>query len=945
MYSIDPTRRRRAASAFVVAAGLGLILAGTSPSAALAAEDALANAPASAEVVVEDVLAEDGTDDAIVSDPQGSVAEALVEDAPVAAEDSSTSVVVDETTREDGATVPAEQTPADGADEEPADEEQPAPEEQPAVDPSTDEEQPADEPTATEDVATAGDQTADDQTAREGAAANDAAAEGASEQVVISKGWHQSETGGYYFVDELGARARANSWIVDDSYLDYGLQRYWIDSNGELAGEGLYQTGDNTWTYVRPERYVVRGKYQLSGLTYLANNDGLLEKTGWIVTNAYDNGVAQRYWIDEDKHAAVEGYSSDGWDHYTTSSGYVQRGVYNEGGVKRWADNDGRLATSRWLVTTDFGQGLQRYWMQDDGSAATGRYISAGEAGFAAYATSDGYVARGRVVEGAKMHIADNDGKLIGSGIKGSAWLVTSDYSDSIQRYWVTGFDGVDGGYVTLGYSPDGYAHYTTDKGYVARGAVTVGSKIYLADNNGKLANAGNAKDSWVVSNEYGHGLQRYYVAGHNGTDGGYATEGFSTAGGWAHYTTGNGYVVRGAVTDGDVKRYANNEGVISYSCWVVTSAFGDGLQRYWFDSKGAMAADRLVTPSEGAGYYAYATSSGYVVRGSWDTGRGLVYLADNNGKLAEAAGDGWLVTSAYAGSIQRYYIDPTSHAARSGFFTVGSSSYFGQANVGYVLRGKLSWGSNVLLANNDGIMAATSGWLTTSAYDGSEQRYYLVDVTGAGKFFGAKTGLFSVSGNSYYAFADKGYILRGGVYVVSSYYAAPAGDDYNYWHDDTIVVARDNGVLYSRSEVGQMIVASARTQLGYNYSYVNSGYFPYDSFNCSGLSWWAYNDALGINLSHNQGYWSYYAQQDNRENSQSYGVMKRDGWTTNVDYLVPGDLVFFSPAGSRYSTGHVGIYVGDGMMIDAYPGIGVTRRSVYQSGFVGGGSPITVLC
>lgn len=59
---------------------------------------------------------------------------------------------------------------------------------------------------------------------------------------------------------------------------------------------------------------------------------------------------------------------------------------------------------------------------------------------------------------------------------------------------------------------------------------------------------------------------------------------------------------------------------------------------------------------------------------------------------------------------------------------------------------------------------------------------------------------------------------------------------------------------------------------------------------------------------------------------------------TKDVSKLKYGDLVFFS-YGSR-AVGHVGIYIGNGMMIDSIPGAGVGYRSLsYIGNFMGGGS------
>lgn len=58
---------------------------------------------------------------------------------------------------------------------------------------------------------------------------------------------------------------------------------------------------------------------------------------------------------------------------------------------------------------------------------------------------------------------------------------------------------------------------------------------------------------------------------------------------------------------------------------------------------------------------------------------------------------------------------------------------------------------------------------------------------------------------------------------------------------------------------------------------------------------------------------------------------------TTNRSNLNYGDLVFFSTSG-RWC-GHVGIYIGGGMMIDSIPNGGVAIRSLdYIGNFIGGG-------
>lgn len=193
---------------------------------------------------------------------------------------------------------------------------------------------------------------------------------------------------------------------------------------------------------------------------------------------------------------------------------------------------------------------------------------------------------------------------------------------------------------------------------------------------------------------------------------------------------------------------------------WLVTSAWG-GLERYWLASDGNIAKGRFVETNEGSGYAAYAKSNGAVVRGAYNLGNGYVILADNNGKLASTSDgkDGWLVTKAYAGGMQRYYYVAAKRAMRVGFFTIEKAQYFGVENQGYVLRGKTPYKNNALLADNDGKLAMGAGWLVTSKYDGGMQRYWLVKVSG--DYSGAKTGLFTVGKSQYYGMPQQGYVAR----------------------------------------------------------------------------------------------------------------------------------------------------------------------------------------
>ncbi len=119
-------------------------------------------------------------------------------------------------------------------------------------------------------------------------------------------------------------------------------------------------------------------------------------------------------------------------------------------------------------------------------------------------------------------------------------------------------------------------------------------------------------------------------------------------------------------------------------------------------------------------------------------------------------------------------------------------------------------------------------------------------------------------------------------------------------------------------------MVARAYSVIGsaYRYTgYVWTGDVSTSAFTCSGLI----DYALGL-PSNSSWPESLFAK------VKAAGNMKY-----SVSELNYGDLVFFYYAGR--SPGHVGIYIGDGLMIDSCPGTGVQIRSAATSTFIGGGS------
>lgn len=111
-----------------------------------------------------------------------------------------------------------------------------------------------------------------------------------------------------------------------------------------------------------------------------------------------------------------------------------------------------------------------------------------------------------------------------------------------------------------------------------------------------------------------------------------------------------------------------------------------------------------------------------------------------------------------------------------------------------------------------------------------------------------------------------------------------------------------------------QAAVDTAIAQIGKPYQWGGSG--P-SSFDCSGLTMYSWSHA-GVSLPHNSG----------AQYSATVRVDRGD--------LAPGDLLFF---GSPIH--HVGIYIGNGQMVEApYSGQTVRAASIGRSDYVGAGRP-----
>jgi cell wall-associated NlpC family hydrolase len=146
-------------------------------------------------------------------------------------------------------------------------------------------------------------------------------------------------------------------------------------------------------------------------------------------------------------------------------------------------------------------------------------------------------------------------------------------------------------------------------------------------------------------------------------------------------------------------------------------------------------------------------------------------------------------------------------------------------------------------------------------------------------------------------------------------------------------VVTPGTGHSISSASQRATAVAFAQSQIGIWYRWAgagevgptvtSSGTQNVVGYDCSGLTMRAYQ-AAGISLGHYT------------------GLQWDEGMHVSRDQLVPGDLVFFATDTSDPSTiHHVGIYIGNGQMIDApQTGEQIGIHNAFRSDYIGAVQP-----
>jgi lysozyme len=185
----------------------------------------------------------------------------------------------------------------------------------------------------------------------------------------------------------------------------------------------------------------------------------------------------------------------------------------------------------------------------------------------------------------------------------------------------------------------------------------------------------------------------------------------------------------------------------------------------YWIGANGNLKQSGIYhAKQDSKAFWVYALASGQLVTGKTEI-NGKFYLATSKGHLYE----GFVTSSKFDGKKKTYYINPKTHAAQTGFFSVKGARYYGDPDEGWLATGTYRFSKGkYLLASSKGILCSKAGWLTSSSYssNNSSKRYYLVALKKQSGVYVTKTGFFKASykGKKYrfYGIPTKGYLARG---------------------------------------------------------------------------------------------------------------------------------------------------------------------------------------
>ncbi len=551
--------------------------------------------------------------------------------------------------------------------------------------------------------------------------------------VNTTAGWDMTNRGWVYIengVLKTGWQLLGGTWYYLDPYMYTNTHitengnTYYFRSDGtyiNVTVNGLYKVSSYS-TYYFENGSPLSGWKQIGGKWYYFNYTMFTDGVYTIGDSQYyfdQDGVMQTGWIAR---------SGNGW-RYADASGNLYTGIQTIDGTRYAFDEEGNLLNDAGVEEID---GVE-YVVNDsgvvvaDGTQADGWYQDPANGNY--YYLEDGEFCRGwsQKLIGSQRYGFDTDGVMRTNEIYNGCY------------YQANGAVYTDGWFMR-----DGKWYYAFDYGQLASGVEKIDGKYYyfyayqmqlgtfvyddlivFTDGSGAVAYTQKFTEGWNLVSEFGHGVY-YYVQ-----DGNLYT-------GWVgdcYVDEWEGMICGRAYTIDDVRYYFQDNGAIARSTWIQDD---DGDWRYakangelcedewlligstWYYFNGVWMAEDGTYEIDGK-YHAFAKGGAWLgevadpyegvnLSEGWHTIDGKWYYIQNGNPVYDTIrkidgvwygfnDEAYMVTNGFNG--RGYYMNAsgvmveytgwqiiqgrwvyftTEHQAVSGWFTVGGTRYFADA-------------------------------------------------------------------------------------------------------------------------------------------------------------------------------------------------------------------------------------------------------------------------
>ena len=771
---------------------------------------------------------------------------------------------------------------------------------------------------------------------------------------IMQYGYQNINNVKYYFDDNTGIAVSGLQYYADGDkyyYMDtnsaagvktgaqtYGNVLYLLSNNG-IPMTGFFSATSNPLgfrAYFDPDT----GEQQLGLITYTTST-GTPVTYYFVKDDCLINTSAVVQKLEEAKSSGDGWYTIEGLTYYVENGAFLTGVNTINGKVYYFSELSGAMLTGLRRIGKDFYYFDETYgymltgvtWIGEDcfyfdqntGAKCCGVINTDG--GDLCFLEGDGYVTGNAQVNGVNYYFEEN----------GVGKIVSTETEMPVQAAKANTWSTIEG-----------KTYYYNAYGELTHGIQLIDKKLYNFSNEDGSLQTGFAEDAdgekyYFTEDGALTGLQTiggntYYFSPVTGS----MCKGFYSISGKMYYFGADGVMYTGWIdTENGTRCYLSKDGILT------------GLQTidgktYWFGTTGVLYTGiKNITDSEGNEKICYFGEDGAMRTGFIVYNDGLYYFDINTGAQ---------MTGLQKIDDKEYYFNEYTGKAVTGIKSIDDVTYYFDPETAERKFGVIEYKSNVfcLVAEGDGVAHGivnvdgdiyyfneTTGAARTGYYNIDGVRYYFDPQTGAsvsgiytisdGRTFGfiagggCMTGLQKINGKEYY-FYPGDYQLAVGLVSIDKnlyYFDKDKGKLYN----QTVEVA---GVTYSIDEEGVVsvigdnnlakLIKSGISKLGtpYGSNDLDSDQNEEGSYTCSDFVASAFNDA-GIPMITTV-YYQYYSLLNN-----GYDI-------TNISDLSdaqPGDIIYFSMVNCKYGDActfwnelhHVGIYLGDGKLMQATEG------------------------